>query len=859
MSNSTSHLPGFWRTVVLLLGGARRRAVGRSRRQKQLLYNRTGKSVNTFGYLTWIVVLIFLAIINGAAAFVVSSAVSTSQYIEAEHQGKIVVDKFFLDRLRQIEETSEISKDKILSRLEYPIFSAALNRASALGGSREENEKFFREAIFTHSRDFVDEDIAVPGIHGLATTGALPAMIGSLILLWWLVMMITQGEGLELDVQRQRHPMWEWLFSHPVRPGAVFLAEMLSPISANPIYLTGPIFCGFLYGSIYGLRHGFTAAILAGVPITVATACVGKALEIGIMLRFSPRSRGAMIGLKSWVGYASMISVLVGFTAIPKILGAFGEYFRPLAAVIPWPWLGWFVGAQSDGAFSFFSGIIACWLATVFMISGGVLFSIWGANRGLAGNFGRAVSRATEASSTQKSRFGSNPQYRKELLWLLRDRSAILQIFLIPFTIVGFQLFNMRGITNNIQGAWNYLSGLAIVFGTYFLWILGPKSLASEGPALWLALTWPRGLENILKTKARLWSLIATGIVALILGYAIFSYPHDTWKVILVGIGWLAFGRSMAEKSVTLVSVPSSSGEPEPIPKGRQWAASLGMLTFAIGVLSHQWHIAIIGIVYSWITAAAMWQNFRARLPFLYDPWSEKMPPPPTVMHAMIAVSLLVEAGSVIIGLSILAIGREYASVTLALVYGVCALIVTFAMSIFLASRGVGLRDIFCWRGEVNPARKTKVWWSGDGSRRGRFAVSITLGIIAGLVLGVLGHGYLTLLLKFPTIAEMIHSTEGQMKNIPGLKLWIGVIAVGFAPFAEEYLFRGLLFRALDREWGGWRAVIASAAFFAVYHPPLTWVPAGILGITNALLFKHTGRLAPAVILHMVYNAVVLI
>src|SRR5262245_58417622 len=125
MSNSTSHLPGFWRTVVLLIGGARRRAVGRSRRQKELLYNRTGKRVNTFGYLTLILVIIFLAIVNGAAAFVVSSAVSTSQYIEAEDQGKIVVDKFFLDRLRQIEETADISKDKILSRLDFPIFFAA--------------------------------------------------------------------------------------------------------------------------------------------------------------------------------------------------------------------------------------------------------------------------------------------------------------------------------------------------------------------------------------------------------------------------------------------------------------------------------------------------------------------------------------------------------------------------------------------------------------------------------------------------------------------------------------------------------------------------------------------------------------
>ena len=76
-----------------------------------------------------------------------------------------------------------------------------------------------------------------------------------------------------------------------------------------------------------------------------------------------------------------------------------------------------------------------------------------------------------------------------------------------------------------------------------------------------------------------------------------------------------------------------------------------------------------------------------------------------------------------------------------------------------------------------------------------------------------------------------------------------------FAPLAEEFLFRGLLYRALDREWGGWRALLGSAAFFAIYHPVPAWAPVGLLGLLNALLFKKTGRLAPAVLLHMVYNA----
>ena len=61
------------------------------------------------------------------------------------------------------------------------------------------------------------------------------------------------------------------------------------------------------------------------------------------------------------------------------------------------------------------------------------------------------------------------------------------------------------------------------------------------------------------------------------------------------------------------------------------------MLTFAIGVMTQQWHIAVMGIVYSWVTAAAMWQNFRARLPYLYDPWSPKNSRrrPPDARHGL--------------------------------------------------------------------------------------------------------------------------------------------------------------------------------------------------------------------------------
>ena len=32
------------------------------------------------------------------------------------------------------------------------------------------------------------------------------------------------------------------------------------------------------------------------------------------------------------------------------------------------------------------------------------------------------------------------------------------------------------------------------------------------------------------------------------------------------------------------------------------------------------WHLAFLGVAFSVMAAAAMWQDFRARLPFLLDP-----------------------------------------------------------------------------------------------------------------------------------------------------------------------------------------------------------------------------------------------
>jgi len=862
--------PSFWQTVRILLRTARKRASGRQRRQQELMNNRAKKSTTDWSALGFFFLFVMMAAVNIMAAFAVNSAVEAAQRADAELHGIVVVSRAF-------EESAFVPCDPPRrwtscrsDRIDYA--SEAKRIADHFGGNKAEIEKKLRGTL-DGAKPFTlfSEDRAAPGLKALPSSGRMPALVGSAVLFLWFVMLVFQGEGLELDIQRRRHPMWEWLYSHPIPTGAIFLSEMIAPMAANPIYWTGPLFSGFLYGLAYSdPLIGLAAAPLVGVPVTVAAACLGKALEIGVLLRFPPRTRGGLVGLMSWAGYAAMMFFFVAFYFLPILITGAARLLH-FFTFVPWPWLGLFLGATPAGGYSFPLGVAVCGTGSVCVIAAAVAFSVWGTKRGLAGQFAKA-DPAPSAHRKGAPRFGREPLYRKEFLWFIRDRSAIVQTILIPLTVAGYQAFNMRFLTQHAAEAWNYLCGAAILFGTYFLWVLGPKSLASEGSALWIALTWPRGLESLLKAKAWLWTLISSGLVGIVLVFGCFLFPREIWKIGLVAVAWYFFGRSMAEKSVTLVTVTSESGEVQKIPGGRRWAAQLGMLTFAIGICTQQWHLAVIGIVYSWITAAAMWQNFRARLPFLYDPWGETLPKPPTLMHAMISISILIEAGAVISGIALAALGRNNLGIAQALGYAVCAVGVTIGATIFLGNREVTADQVWLWKPDPppGPAPGKYDWLDAPPEpflkRYGlldlQLLPALLMGAAGGLALGMVGRGYGYLLAHLAATREIVEKTQQTLAENPDLRASYFAMAVFFAPFAEEFLFRGLLFRALDREWagrlGGWAAILGSAAFFAIYHPLLAWPPVFLLGATNCLLFKKTGKLVPCVLLHMIYNAVVL-
>jgi membrane protease YdiL (CAAX protease family) len=831
----------FWHTVGLLLRASRRRTHARGEHNRKLLGHKGGTAewqpfLAFLGY-------VFIGLAHGVAAMLLFTCIHASRRLEEEGSGRRLVSVTMLEELDRVEREATHA-DPIRrpppGTTERALRDLFRHEASRLGGrgERDRGTELF-EHYRTHGRAGFVARSEPWGFARAGPVDPLVALMGSLLIGGWFLTLVLQNEGVEFDLQRRRQPMWEWLLGHPVSPRAVFLAEMLAPLSANPFLTMAPVFWIGLFWIAYDdFGIGLAAGLVAGLPIAVAAACASKAIEIVSFLKLPVRSRGAVLGILAWLGQATYV-VLIFAAFNEGVLLAIARRLAGPATRVPAPLLGWALGLGGDASPR--TGAGACALTALAIGTIAVLVSARATRQGLAGGFGGVVDAPRLLASAQpRSRLLRDPLHRKELLWLWRDRGALIQVFLVPLTAAAAQLFNFRYLLVEATRGWHLMAGASVLLGTYFLMTLGPRSLLSEGAALWIPLTWPRGLEELLRAKARLWSVVSCLVVFPLLLLTVLRFPAAAPKVALVAVVWVAFAVSLAQKGVTLVTVVGESGEPEPVPRGRRWAASLGTFTFAVGVVTQRWTLAVAGVVFSWMTAAALWQNFRARLPFLFDPWSERLPPPPTVLHGMVAISAAQEVMAITTGVLVAFVGPDHLWFAISIAYGVAAVGVASVLSGWLARRGVEASAL--WR------------WSEGPIARHRVVGGAVLAVAAGLALGVFAEAYVQLL-------ELL-ARSGWLPAVPvrdaGMdRTWLAIAAVGLAPVGEEYLFRGLLFKSLQREWGLGRAVFASACFFAIYHQPFAWLPVGLMGAASALLFRRTGHLAPSVVLHMAYNAIV--
>ena len=159
----------------------------------------------------------------------------------------------------------------------------------------------------------------------------------------------------------------------------------------------------------------------------------------------------------------------------------------------------------------------------------------------------------------------------------------------------------------------------------------------------------------------------------------------------------------------------------------------------------------------------------------------------------------------------------------------VWAFVTRFGRRPFLASLGWG------WSGRLR-------LWRSVGLGVALFATATTLAKLLGAE-------------KSTTLEQLINSSLAA-------RYMIAALAVFTAPFVEEFVYRGVLYSALQRTIGVKGAVIFVLALFTLIHVPQYWpnigviAAVGLLSIVLTVVRAYSGRLLPCIVIHLVFNLI---
>ncbi len=158
-----------------------------------------------------------------------------------------------------------------------------------------------------------------------------------------------------------------------------------------------------------------------------------------------------------------------------------------------------------------------------------------------------------------------------------------------------------------------------------------------------------------------------------------------------------------------------------------------------------------------------------------------------------------------------------------------------------------------CWM-VVTRLGKRPFWHTLGWSWSPRVGFGASIGIGVGLFL--LGVG----------ISQIFTEQETQLSRIINSSLAVRYSVVAMAtltaPLAEELVYRGVLYSALQRAVGLVWGVIGVMLVFALIHVPQYYPSWGaittivVLSLTLTLLRAYTGRLLPCVVVHTIFNSI---
>jgi hypothetical protein len=270
---------------------------------------------------------------------------------------------------------------------------------------------------------------------------------------------------------------------------------------------------------------------------------------------------------------------------------------------------------------------------------------------------------------------------------------------------------------------------------------------------------------------------------------------------------------------------------------------------YAYGIYAPDLWSKVVVVVLTSLLAFALWQKVKEKLPYLLDPTDA--PPPALLLADGLVAAFVFFAIQGVIVMIFAAAGDPREEMPLgpviAVAFALAGAIVT-SFTLYAA-----------WRAKVPRLLETVGLRSTPGSSWPPFG-AVGVGLAAGGVAAAAGLAYLKLAEMHPWLRRLKEQSM-SLGDLLGEQegIWLIVLAVVLAPVFEEVIFRGLVFRGLRRTISLWPAALASAALFAIVHPPFAAPPVFVLGVLAAVSFELSGLLIAPVAAHAVYNAVVML
>ncbi|SFG03838.1 hypothetical protein SAMN05518865_107246 [Duganella sp. CF458] len=638
---------------------------------------------------------------------------------------------------------------------------------------------------------------------------------------------------LPLGSRELAQPDWdlEWLVTLPLERHTLLLARIAERTLANPsgILALWPMCMAVAWHSGYRWSTPFLAAACT-LPLLACAATLRTVADTGLRLRLAPSQ---LRNLQAIASVASMpLMYLAMSLAMPTATLTLGW-----AAQFP-AWTLWTPPGLALQALNArdamlglgYGALLAAQAACVLWLGLRLLNALLA--DGVVATGSREAGRSARSRSAFAGWAPGTPLQRRELRLLSRDRNFLVQSLLIPLIIFGSQLVLNGQVKNMHQFISDpaLLSSVAFGLGAYVLMLSAFQTINTEGHALWLLYTYPKSIGSMLAEKAQLWSVLALiyplTVFAMGLWFGVPANGRLLSQLVLVVAGIPIFATIAVALGVWACDPLAQDLHARVRPTFAYAYLILSSLyTYALN--TSEWHVRLAAIVLLASLALSLWQRARDSLPYLLDPIAS---PPPRV-----SASDGIMAAILFFLLQLLVAGALYMA-------GKPVTLPTVTLSFAIAGAMVyGLARTLYWRSATSGVPRL---WHGSWSAAWRSAIG--WGVL--MALPALAGGFLWL-------AILRHAGVMPGAPPPVALAWLAPLAVLAAPVFEEFIFRGQVFGGLRRSLPAWQAMAASAALFAVIHPPLAMAPVFVLGLCTAIAAERSKSLLAPMLAHALYNA----